>query len=138
MTYLTFKLFHVIIRVRRSEMEDDAWVTEAELAALGLERATGINAKDGGYEGAVDQAHRMLREAAPMAAASLVRLARHSESDTIRLRASTEILNRAAALGSSADGREPWAEVYEKTLTTGDIDKMIADANRWRSQSEGN
>jgi hypothetical protein len=117
---------------------DDAWVTEAELAALGLDRATGIRTADGGAEGYVDQANRMIREGAPMAAASLVRLAQYSESDTIRLRAAVEILNRATVQGaSSVDGREPWAAVYENVLTAGDVDKMVQDANAWRASQEG-
>jgi hypothetical protein len=64
----------------------------------------------------------MLREAAPMAAASLVRLAQNGESETVRLRASIEILNRVEAQGASADGREPWAEVYDQVLTTKDVE----------------
>jgi len=99
-----------------------AWVTEAELQALGLERATGIKSKDG-PESHVEQANRMLREAAPMAAASLVKLAQSGESETVRLRASIEILNRVQAQGASADGREPWAEVYDSVLTTNDVEK---------------
>lgn len=100
----------------------DAWVTSEDLAALGLQRATGIASKDGGYESHVDQAQRMLRENAPMAAASLVRLAQYGESETVRLRASCEILNRVQAQGAGADGREPWAEVYDAVITTTDVE----------------
>lgn len=101
-----------------------AWVTDADMRALGLERTTGLNSKDGGYESHADQAKRLLREAAPMAASSLVRLAQHGESETVRLRASVEILNRVEAAGSGTDGREPWAEVYDKILSVGDVERF--------------
>jgi len=100
-----------------------AWVSDAELAGLGLERATGIKSNDG-PESHVEQANRMLREAAPMAAASLVKLAQNGESETVRLRASIEILNRVNAQGAAADGREPWADVYEKVMSTGEVEKF--------------
>jgi hypothetical protein len=99
-----------------------AWVSEDELAALGLERATGIKSSDGRAESHVEQASRMLREAAPMAAANLVRLAQNAEAETVRLKASIEILNRVAAQGAAADGREPWADVYEKVMSTQDVE----------------
>jgi hypothetical protein len=104
-----------------------AWVSDSELAALGLERATGFKTPDGGAESPVEQANRMMREAAPMAASSLVKLAQHGESETVRLRASIEILNRAQAQGTVGDGREPWAEVYEKVLTTDGIQEYVND-----------
>jgi hypothetical protein len=107
-----------------------AWVTDEELKGLGLERATGI-ATSSGPETHLEQARRILREAAPMAASSLVRLAQNAEAETVRLRASVEILNRAEQAGSGSDGREPWAEVYEKALTPAAIDKMIEDAQNY-------
>jgi len=102
-----------------------AWVTDSDLKALGLERATGFGQSDGatGPESHVDQAKRILRENAPMAASSLVRLAQYGESETVRLRASVEILNRVEASGGGADGREPWAEVYDQILTTADVER---------------
>src|SRR5690349_18291790 len=103
-----------------------AWVSDAELAALGLERATGIKSSSG-PEGHVEQANRMLREAAPMAAASLVKLAQSGESETVRLRASIEILNRVNAQGTAGDGREPWADVYEQVMTTRDVENYAND-----------
>jgi hypothetical protein len=101
-----------------------AWVTDEELAGLKLERATGLKSVNSGPESHVEQANRMLREAAPMAAASLVKLAQSGESETVRLRASIEILNRVQAQGAAADGREPWAEVYESVVSTADIEKF--------------
>jgi len=101
----------------------DAWVTADDMAAMGLERATGVKSVDG-PETHVTQAKRMLREAAPMAASSLVRLAQHGESETVRLRASVEILNRVEAQGAATDGREPWAEVYDQILTTDGVEKF--------------
>lgn len=101
-----------------------SWVTDDDIKALGLERATGLTTSDGSQESHLDQANRMLREAAPMAASSLVRLAQHGESETVRLRASIEILNRASAQGGGADGREPWAEVYDRILTTSEVEKF--------------
>jgi hypothetical protein len=107
-----------------------AWVTDKDLAALGLERATGVKTADGGPETHLQQAERVLREAAPLAAAQLVNLARFGESEQIRLKASTEILNRAAAQGGGNDGREPWAEVYESVLSTESVERF---ANGGRS-----
>jgi hypothetical protein len=106
-----------------------AWVSESELAALGLERATGIKSADGKAESHVEQANRMIREAAPMAAASLVKLAQQGETEQVRLKASIEILNRAAAQGTAADGREPWQDVYEKVLSTDAVEQF---ANKFR------
>ena len=102
----------------------NAWLTEGDLAALGLERATGVRSADGQPETHVQQAQRMIRENAPMAAGTLVRLAQYGESETVRLRASIEILNRAEQVGSGADGREPWADVYDKILTTRDVENF--------------
>jgi hypothetical protein len=103
--------------------ERRSWVTSNDLAALGLERATGIGTMDGKQESPVEQANRMMRDAAPMAAASLVKLAQHGEAETVRLRASIEILNRASAQGTGGDGREPWADVYEKVMTTDGVEQ---------------
>jgi hypothetical protein len=100
-----------------------AWVTNSDLAALGLERATGLGTKDGKQESPVEQANRMMRDNAPMAAASLVKLAQHADAETVRLRASIEILNRATAQGAATDGREPWADVYDKVMTTDGVEK---------------
>lgn len=118
-------------------MAESFFVSDDDIANLGLERATGLHSKGDGPESPTDQAQRMIRENAPMAAASLLRLAQYSESDTIRLRAAIEILNRANAQGAGSDGRDPWAEVYEKTLTTADIDKMKADATAWEKRNRG-
>jgi hypothetical protein len=107
----------------------NAWVSESELAALGLERATGFKSADAKPESHVEQANRMIREAAPMAAASLVKLAQNGETEQIRLKASIEILNRAAAQGTASDGREPWADVYEKVISTQGIEDF---ANKFR------
>jgi hypothetical protein len=108
----------------RALARQKAWVSEDELAALGLERATGFKSADNGKpESPVEQANRMMRENAPMAAASLIKLAQNGDSETVRLRASIEILNRATAQGAASDGREPWADVYEKVMTT----KVVED-----------
>jgi|SRR5688572_23353588 len=106
-----------------------AWVSNSDLAALGLERATGMATKDGSPESPVEQANRMMREAAPMAASSLVRLAQNGETEQVRLKASIEILNRASQSGTTTDGREPWAEVYDKVLATDDVERFANDPN---------
>lgn len=95
-----------------------SWVSDRELAALGLERASGFKSVNGGPESHVEQANRMMREAAPMAAATLVRLAQNGETEQVRLKAAIEILNRVNAQGAGDDGREPWAEVYDQVMTT--------------------
>jgi len=100
-----------------------AWVSDEEMRSLGLERATGLHSASGS-ETYVDQARRILRENAPMAASSLVRLARYAETETVRLRASIEILNRVENAGGGTDGREPWAEVYDQVLSTTDVEKF--------------
>jgi hypothetical protein len=92
-----------------------AWVDDSDLEALMLERTSGMY-KDGDTETPVEQANRLIRDNAPMAAMTLVRLAMHSENDTVRLRSATEILNRAQQVGGGADGREPWAGVFEATV----------------------
>jgi len=88
-----------------------AWVTDDDLAMLEMERHTGARSA-GTYESPLDQAKRMMRESAPMAAASLIKLAKNSENDSVRMRASVEILNRAEG-GVGVDGKEPWAQFYE-------------------------
>src|SRR4051812_15095636 len=100
-----------------------AFVTDSDLAALGLERSTGVKSADGQPESPVEQANRMMREAAPMAASTLVRLCQNGEAETVRLKASLEILNRASAQGTGSDGREPWSDVYEKVMTAEDVEK---------------
>jgi hypothetical protein len=89
-----------------------AWVTPSELAALGLERASGFKTDTGGPESPVDQAARMMRENAPLAAMTLVKLAQKGDSETVRLRASVEILNRADASKGGENGGNPWDDVY--------------------------
>lgn len=111
-------------------MTDRSWVNEDDLIALGLERATGLRAAEGEAESHLAQSQRILREAAPMAASTLVRLAQYGEAETVRLRAATEILNRVTAAGGGSDGREPWAEVYDKVITTEDVEKY---ANRGKA-----
>jgi len=101
-----------------------AWVSDRELAALGMERASGFKSVDGLPESHVDQASRMLREAAPLAASTLVRLCQNGETETVRLKAAIEILNRVQAQGTAADGREPWAEVYDQVLATTDVENF--------------
>jgi len=101
---------------RRKLMKDDsAFVTDSELAGLMMERTMGARVS-GTVESPIAQARRMLQENAPMAAASLIKLAKHSENDSVRLRAATEILNRAEEIGNGAQGKEPWAELLEDTI----------------------
>jgi len=97
---------------------NQAWVSDDELAGLTLERASGFKSLNGQPESPVEQAARIIRDNAPLAAQTLVRLARYGESETVRMRAATEILTRAAALGTTADGRDPWDGVYEQVLVT--------------------
>jgi hypothetical protein len=93
-----------------------AWVSDDELASLHLERRTGFGTIDGKPESPTDQAVRIMRENAPAAAQTLVKLALNGETEQVRLKASVEILNRAAAAGTGSDGRDPWANLYEDTL----------------------
>jgi hypothetical protein len=93
-----------------------AWVTDDELQALNLERVTGFSSKDGQPESPTDQANRIMRTNAPMAAQTLVKLALNGETEQVRLKASIEILNRANAAGQGSDGRDPWAKLYEDTM----------------------
>jgi len=100
--------------VERLRSQDRAWVSDDDISALLMERLTGAKT-DGDSESPTAQARRMIQEASPMAAASLVRLAQHSEHDSIRMRAALEILNRAEAMGATVDGKEPWAELIDTT-----------------------
>src|SRR5215213_5740301 len=102
--------------------DNEAWVSDEDLAALTMERHTGarVNASS---ESELDQAKRMIREASPMAAASIIKLAQHSDNETVRLRASTEILNRAESWGAGTDGREPWMDLIE--TTSKDVEEYV-------------
>lgn len=84
-----------------------SWVSESDLSSLMLERQTITQ------ETEIQQAQRILREAAPMAASSLVRLAQYGETETVRLRASIEILNRSEQM--TENGKEPWADFFDTT-----------------------
>jgi len=95
-----------------------AWVSERELAALGLERASGFKTDTGKPESPVDQAARMMRENAPLAAMTLIKLAQRGDSETVRLRASVEILNRAASSAGGENGGNPWDDVYDKVMVS--------------------
>jgi hypothetical protein len=101
-----------------------AWVTDDELANLNLERATGIHSANG-PESPTDQANRIMRTNAPMAAQTLVKLALNGETEQVRLKASIEILNRANAAGQGADGRDPWAKLYEETMVDGPLKRRV-------------
>jgi hypothetical protein len=94
---------------------EKAWVSDSDLNALMMERTTGARLKGEGSESPVAQARRMMQEAAPMAAASIIRLAQYSENETVRLRASQEVLNRADEIGNGKDGKEPWADLLDTT-----------------------
>jgi hypothetical protein len=100
---------------RKALERQQAWVTDDEIKNLNLERVTGFASKDGKPEAPVDQANRIMRENAPMAAQTLVKLALRGETEQVRLKAAVEVLNRAAAAGTTADGRDPWAAFYEET-----------------------
>jgi hypothetical protein len=92
----------------------DAWVSSSDIDALTNERMAGTF-RDGDVESPQDQARRLLRDASPMAAATMIRLAQYAESESVRLRAAMEVLNRADQAGGSQDGREPWAAVYDSS-----------------------
>jgi hypothetical protein len=104
---------------QKSLERSKAWVTDEELKNLLLERATGLYA-DGKAETPVDQANRIMRENAPMAAQTLVRLALNGETEQVRLKAAITILDRADKAGTSADGRNPWDALYEETIVPGE------------------
>jgi len=93
--------------------DDEFGVSNADLEALKMDRTllTG--------QTSVQQARSIIEEASPMAAMQLVNLARFATSETVRLRASTEILSRAgveAGEGKSDDGKEPWSDLFDKVV----------------------
>jgi hypothetical protein len=102
-----------------------AWVTDEEIANLNLERATGVYAADNKPESPTDQANRIVRQNAPMAAQTLVKLALNGETEQVRLKASIEILNRATAAGQGSDGRDPWAKLYEDTMVDSPVKRRV-------------
>jgi hypothetical protein len=93
-------------------LSNRGWVSDDDVKSLATDRLSG-RYRDGDIETPNDQAKRMLRDASPMAAATLIKLAQFSDVDSVRLRASCEILSRVDSQGASDDGREPWAGVFD-------------------------
>jgi hypothetical protein len=112
----------------RANERNKAWVSPSELAALGLERATGFKSVNGEAESPVDQAARMMRENAPLAAMTLIKLAQRGDSETVRLRASVEILNRANETKGGEDNRNPWDSVYDAVMVNAQDTKTELEA----------
>lgn len=93
--------------------DDDFGVSQDDLDMLRMERnmLTGLTP--------ANQARKMLEEATPMAAMQLIRLAQNGASDSVRLKASTEILNRVGVVaedGKNGEGKEPWDNIFEKVV----------------------
>jgi hypothetical protein len=103
-----------------------AWVSDNDLEALKMDRT--VFHRD---ETPPAMARRILAENSPAAAMSLVKLALHGESESVRLNASKEVLRLAYEQGSDGDGREPWEGVYEKVMT--DVDAMLREASQHRA-----
>lgn len=96
-----------------SDWDDDFGVSQEDLDALHMEREilTGLTP--------ANQARKILDEASPMAAMQLVRLAQHGATDTVRLNASKEILNRVGVVegdGKNGEGKEPWENLFGKVV----------------------
>jgi hypothetical protein len=98
-----------------------AWVTDDDLEALKMERT--VFHRD---ETPAAMARRIISEASPAAAASLVKLALHGASEQVRLSASKHVLQLAFEQGSDGDGREPWEDMYGKVMT--DVEGMLKEA----------
>ena len=89
--------------------EGDDWVSQADLESLRMDRQYLVGLNGSGPT----QATAILNEASPAAAMQVVKLALHGESETIRLRASTYILDRT--MGESGSG-DPWEGMQEKVI----------------------
>ena len=95
------------------------WDVDAALQQLLAEKAyDGVDLQLD-QAGTNDTVKRMLREAAPAAALSLIHLAQHSANESIRFKASKEILDRNLGLAgqmTSTTEKDPFRELMEGCL----------------------
>jgi hypothetical protein len=98
--------------------DDKNWVSDDELAALRMERQYLVGLKGTGP----DQAMAILREASPAAAMQIVKLAQQADSETVRLRASTYILDKVSDAGEGA--KNPWDDIMGDTFK--DVESYLA------------
>jgi hypothetical protein len=91
---------------------DDDWVSDDDIEALGLEKAVH------GDESMTALAERMLVEAAPMAARTIVHLATNpGTNDRVRLTAAQYIMDRTCGKigegNKNEDGKAVWDDVFD-------------------------
>jgi hypothetical protein len=109
-----------------------AWVSDDDLDALKMDRT--VFHQD---SSPAAMARRILAENSPAAAMSLVKLALHGESDSVRLSAAKQVLLFAFEQGSDGDGREPWEILYDKILS--DVESHLKEAaQHTKSEAAGN
>lgn len=114
-----------------------AWVSDDDLEALKMDRTMFHT-----DESPAAMARRILHEGSPGAAASLVKLSLHAESESVRLSASKAVLDYAFKEGSTEDGKEPWEKLYGAVVQEFEgmlkdaADEAAARANKGRSAEE--
>lgn len=106
-----------------------AWVSDDDLESLKMDRT--VFHQD---QTPTAMARRILAENSPAAAMSLVKLALHGESESVRLNAAKHVLQLALEQGSEGDGREPWEGMYDKVMS--DITEHLIEAAKV-SKAEG-
>jgi hypothetical protein len=96
----------------------DSWVPDDALAALNMERQLNPS------ETEEQLARRLLREALPRSAASIIHMATHSYNERVRLDASKYVVERTMGrIGDNFEGDvNPWEKLFN--------DIMNAPANR--------
>jgi hypothetical protein len=99
--------------------EGDDWVSQADLESLRMDRQYLVGLTGSGPT----QATAILNEASPAAAMQVVKLALHGESETVRLRAATYILDRT--VGDSTGSGDPWEGMQEKVIK--DVEAFLAE-----------
>lgn len=76
-------------------------------------------------ESHIERTKRILEEAAPVAAMSIVQLSRQAANENLRYRASTYILDRVLGVEKGASGIKPvWEEVFEGVVIPDDVSSI--------------
>jgi len=72
-----------------------------------------------------DRAIRVLEDAAPVAAMSIVQLSRQAQNENLRFRASTYILDRVLGDVKGSNGtKPPWEELFEGVTIPNDASAL--------------
>lgn len=135
---LISKVVHYIIGGMSGDDKPDpytlskAWVSDDDLDALKMDRT--VFHQD---STPAAMARRILAENSPAAAMSLVKLALHGDSESVRLNAAKQVLAFSFDQGSDGDGREPWEILLDKV--TSDVEAHLKEvAQHGKGEAVGN